>query len=419
MTATRADAEIHAAPSAEARAALDEWRTLEERRAALLARKRRKLRLKNRLRKRAPVWHVGSDSKLYKSRLGAIEMRDEVALLDQYALLERSIDDEERVVGERVRILADHVKDARVWSRVIAGERVFVRRFIAPQERAVRTMLGAQRRFLDRSKKDLFRYRKDNAVQGNLIFAVLVLPLFLFQLLLKLQDLLLLGVVGAQKKVADTAVDAPLTVASGYEVTKQELATAEGRRRLRLAVLTERLLTPERRTVLLFLAGVVLFALYLVAEVVIRAAYPGLLAAKQQWDLVFFYSIATRIVLPTPFEVLLPTATEVLGYWPTVLCTALGGVVGSWLLFLIGAEATAGLYKLAKGRLWLKKSLDWCARVGPRHGYWILFLVMGIPFSLDSVAAAGALFRLKLGWFLGVIFLSTVVRAVIFLELVA
>jgi uncharacterized membrane protein YdjX (TVP38/TMEM64 family) len=392
---------------------------LKRKRARLLHRKKRLLGARTRLLAGMPPrWRMARERRRWRHGLGAIEMRTEVALVDQFALMDRFLSPEGEIVAEAVAVDTAPNKDERWWSFVVRGEAILVRRFIRPQERFIRDLLRRQNAFIDRANGYANRKRRANPVSGALVKAALFLPILLLRLLVKLEGLLFLNVVKGQEALTGAAVSLPINVKTGFLATKEELRTEANRRKFRLSFLNERLWTPERRNALLFVFAIAAALVYVLSEVVFQLAWPSMISAKRTGDVVVLYAMATRLFLPTPFEPILISGAAKLGLVLAVTFAAIGATVGSYLLFILGSQVNQGLHIIAKKRPRLGKVLHWLEDRGRRHAYWMLGLLLAIPFSPDSLAVLGTLIRLRLSGFLLTIFLSTIIRSTIFLTLI-
>lgn len=370
--------------------------------------------------RRGPVWSVAAQKKWFPPRnLEALEIRADAALVDQDLYAFKYETDRGRPLDDGYRIATLHRPDRRFWSTIIRGERSLMRRLVRPQERFVGAILRPQEAVLD-SWTD---YRKEltrrNAALGVLATVLMLVPWAVFWVLYRVQAGILRGLVRSQRLVLDKTVDLPVIMKEGAIDTREEFATSAGRRGLLRALIDEEYITPERRRVLLFLTAVMLVASWFLAEIMIRFTYPEALEPKQMTDLVFFYAIGTRVALPLPFEPIVLAAHPVLGFWPTVFVSAIGAVVGSWILFMIGGEANKGLKRLFDEIPALKRALRWAERNARKFGYVVLGLILAIPFSPDTVPLViFSLLNLRMRWFLLTVFLATLVRITAFLLLV-
>src|SRR5688572_18199190 len=169
--------------------------------------------------------------------------------------------------------------------------------------------------------------------------------------------------------VTEDIPQAPGRVKAGAEASGRELSSAKGRRALLRGLFDERGLTQRRRIALLFLCCVFLGVAWVIMEVLTYVFWAELLAFKHETDLLLFYGIGTRLFLPTPFEVLLLRSAEVIGAPTAILIASIGATVGSWILFIVGAQANKGIEKWMAKRRWTQRSWDWLADNAERFGY--------------------------------------------------
>lgn len=367
--------------------------------------------------RRGPVWSVAAQKTWYPPRnLEALEIRADAALVDQDLYAFKYETDRGGPLDDGYRIATVHRPDHRFWSTIIRGERSLMRRLVRPQQRFVDAVLRPQRAVLDSWTEFLRELKAGHPALAVVLGIVMAVPYGVFWLLFKIQDALLRGLVRSQKMLLDKTVDLPIIMKEGAIETREEFATQTGRRGLLRALIDEEYLTPERRRVLLFMTGVMLAASWFLAEIMIRLTYPEAVPPKQMTDLVFFYAIGTRVALPLPFEPIVIAAQGVLGFWPTVLISAVGAVVGSWILFIIGGEANKGLKRLFDEIPALNRALQWAEKRARKFGYVVLGAILAIPFSPDTVPLViFSLLNLKMRWFLLTVFISTIVRISAFL----
>jgi membrane protein YqaA with SNARE-associated domain len=100
--------------------------------------------------------------------------------------------------------------------------------------------------------------------------------------------------------------------------------------------------------------------------------------------LVFFvFCVLAAIILPIPIEVALIGDPGI--YFPLkVLVLALGKSVGAAGVFIIGEKIEETVEKLRRWGWfrWLLKKSEWFVR---RYGYYALFVIMSIPFMVDTI----------------------------------
>lgn len=390
------------------------------RRRRLVERKRHLKEEKDRLNQhRGSVWAVAAQKRWFPPRnLDALEIRADAALVDQNLYAFRFQTDKGGSVGDGYRVSTLHRKDPRLWSSIIHGEREIMRRFVRPQERFAHRVLDPQRAVLDswsRWRRNLTRRHPVMAVAATVLMAV---PVAVFWILFKIQESILGGLVKVQRTLMDKSVDLPIIVKEGAIDTREEFSTSSGRRGLLRAMLDERALTPERRRVILFLSAITLVLAWAFAEIIISMTYPEAMPAKRSTDLIFGYAIATRVALPLPFEPILIGNYPILGLVPTILVAAMGAVVGSWLLFLIGSEANKGIKRLFEDNLVLDRALRFMERNAQKYGYVVLGVILSIPFSPDTVPLViFSLLNLRMRWFLLTVFVATIIRTTFFLSI--
>lgn len=212
---------------------------------------------------------------------------------------------------------------------------------------------------------------------------------------------------------------APRKIKAGVAASGEEISTRRGRRALLRALLDDRGLTQRRRIALLTLTCIVLGLAWLIMEIATFAFWRELLPFKHETDLLLFYGIGTRLFLPTPFEVLLLRSAAVIGPATAILVASIGATVGSWILFILGAQANKGLKVWTEKREWARKGWAWLERNAERFGYVLMGVILSIPFSPDAVTAVFTVLGLQMRWFLLTIFLSCILRLALFLWLFA
>jgi membrane protein DedA with SNARE-associated domain len=389
-------------------------------RQRLVERKRYLREERDRLeQRRGSIWAVAAQKRWYPPRnLEALEIRADAALVDQNLYAFRFQTEQGGSIGDGYRVSTLHRRDQRLWSAIIHGERQIMRRILRPQERFARHVLGPQRAVLDTWRRARRALSRRHPVVGMMATVLMAAPVAVFWILFKIQEAVLTGVVKAQRTLMDKTVDLPVMVKEGAMDTREEFATQSGRRGLLRATLNEEYLTPERRRVILFLSAVMLVLAWAFAEILITLTYPEALAAKRSTDLIFGYAIATRVALPLPFEPILIGHYPVLGLVPTIAVAAVGAVVGSWILFLVGTEANKGIKRLFEDNVMLDRALGWMERNARKYGYVVLGVILAIPFSPDTVPlVVFSMLNLRMRWFLLTVFVATLVRTTFFLSI--
>lgn len=145
-------------------------------------------------------------------------------------------------------------------------------------------------------------------------------------------------------------------------------------------------------------------------------ADPRALVTYQSVYSLFFYSLATSLLLPIPFEFILSNAAAHLGVLLTVLVAALGKVAGSWLVLMMGDRANQGLQELLKRRALLRRAFHRLMAFAQKYGYFAIFVIFAIPFMTDTAPLfILAVLRMKKLPFLAVTFVAIVVRSLIWI----
>jgi membrane protein DedA with SNARE-associated domain len=103
--------------------------------------------------------------------------------------------------------------------------------------------------------------------------------------------------------------------------------------------------------------------------------------------LVFGYSIAVAMVLPTPIE--LPLFVAIAGgsltlFTAALLAVALGKAVGAWLVFLLGLKVEGAMNRWAQRSKIIKRIMDALERFVRYTGTLGLFTLLSIPFMSDT-----------------------------------
>ncbi len=134
----------------------------------------------------------------------------------------------------------------------------------------------------------------------------------------------------------------------------------------------------------------------------------------------FVFSIGAAVALPIPVEAALVLAPEKMPFILPALALGVGKGVGAMAVFFIGAKVEQTVVRFARWGWfrWLLDKSEWFVR---RHGYLALFVILAVPFMLDTVPLyvfsllnkEGQLMRLR--WFTLVNVLAGVTRASIIL----
>jgi membrane protein DedA with SNARE-associated domain len=182
------------------------------------------------------------------------------------------------------------------------------------------------------------------------------------------------------------------------------------------SLVDESLLTPRRRkavfSILLWGSLAVWVSIGLVLFFVNRPA----LGTYQSVYSLFFYSLATSIFLPTPFEILLSNAKDHLGIPWTVLVAAVAKTAGAWIVLMLGAKANEGLETMLEKRPLLRKVFTAMERFAQKYGYFAVFVLFAIPFMSDTAPLfVLAVLNMRKSIFLGVTFAAIVVRSLLYI----
>lgn len=182
------------------------------------------------------------------------------------------------------------------------------------------------------------------------------------------------------------------------------------------SLVDESLLTPRRRkavfSILLWGSLLVWVTIGIVLAIVNR----GALGTYQSVYSLFFYSLATSIFLPTPFEILLSNAREHLGVFWTVLVAAVAKTIGAWIVLMLGDKANEGLETLLEKRAFLRKIFQGMERFAQKYGYFAVFALFAIPFMSDTAPLfVLAVLKMRKSIFLAVSFLAIVARSLLYI----
>lgn len=190
------------------------------------------------------------------------------------------------------------------------------------------------------------------------------------------------------------------------------------RKNLARALVDDEFLTARRRKAIFSILLWSTLFIYAAVAAVLYITNRGALPAYQSAYSLFFYSIATSLFLPTPFEVLLTKAAADIGNVATVAIAAFAKTVGSWLVLLMGDKANAGLNAVLEKRRFLKRIFDALQRFAQKFGYAAVFIMFAIPFMSDTAPLfILAVLHMKKLPFLVVTFVAIVVRSVLYLWL--
>ncbi len=196
------------------------------------------------------------------------------------------------------------------------------------------------------------------------------------------------------------------------------LRDGEQRRLLARALVDDALLTNRRRKAIFSILLWTMLSLWVIAGVIVGVVRGGDLQTYQSVYALFFYSLATSIFLPTPFEVLLGNAVDNLGVFWTVLVAALAKTGGSWVVLMMGAKANAGLQQILERYDTMNRIFDALERFAQKFGYSAVFILFSIPFMSDTAPLfILSVLNMRKSLFLAVTFAAIVTRSLLFIYL--
>jgi membrane protein DedA with SNARE-associated domain len=194
------------------------------------------------------------------------------------------------------------------------------------------------------------------------------------------------------------------------------LSNGEQRSLLLRSLVDESLLTPRRQKAVFSILLWGSLALWVTVGLVLFFVNRPALGTYQSVYSLFFYSLATSIFLPTPFEILLRNAVEHLDVWWTVLIAATAKTVGAWIVLLLGAKANEGLETMLEKRAFLRKVFSAMERFAQKYGYFAVFTLFAIPFMSDTAPLfVLAVLNMRKSIFLAVTFAAIVVRSLLYI----
>lgn len=188
------------------------------------------------------------------------------------------------------------------------------------------------------------------------------------------------------------------------------------RRLLARAMFDESLLTGQRRKALFSMLLWGGFALWLVAGIALAFVNREALPAYRSLFTLFFYSLATSLFLPTPFELILADAVKSIGVVWTVTVAAVAKVAGAWLVLMLGDKANRRVEGIISR--WPRAQRVWERMVAfaQRYGYAVVFGLFAIPFMTDTAPLfLLSVLNMRKGLFLAVTFVAIVVRSLLFI----
>lgn len=194
------------------------------------------------------------------------------------------------------------------------------------------------------------------------------------------------------------------------------LRDPEQRRQLARGLIAETGMTNRHRKALLSILLWSSVVIYLVAALILGIVNREALGTYQSvWSL-FFYSLATSLFLPTPFEIILQSAVERLGVLWTVLVASFAKTLGAYLVLLAGDRASQGLETVLRRRPVLRAGFNGLKALAKKFGLYFVFVMFVIPFNSDTAPLfLAALLRFNKMAFLATMFVAVVIRSLIFI----
>jgi membrane protein DedA with SNARE-associated domain len=195
------------------------------------------------------------------------------------------------------------------------------------------------------------------------------------------------------------------------------LLSEPGQRALLLrSLVDESLLTPRRRKAVFSILLWGSLALWVSVGLVLFFVNRPALGTYESVYSLFFYSLATSIFLPTPFEILLSNAVKHLSVWWVVLIAATAKTIGAWIVLMLGDKANEGLETLLEKRAVLRKLFNAMERFAQKYGYFAVFVLFAIPFMSDTAPLfVLAVLNMRKSIFLAVSFLAIVARSLLYI----
>ena len=194
------------------------------------------------------------------------------------------------------------------------------------------------------------------------------------------------------------------------------LRDPEQRRLLARALVDASLLTNQRRRAIFSMLLYASLFVWIVVGITLAVVNRDALADFQSGYALFFYSLATSLFLPTPFEIILGNAVDNIGVLATVLIAAIAKVIGAWLVLLMGDKANEGLNDLLSRRPKLDHGWRKVVAFAQKYGYSFVFVMFAIPFMSDTAPLfLLAVLNLRKGLFLAITFIAIVIRSLLFI----
>ncbi|UCD92221.1 MAG: hypothetical protein JSV43_08395 [Methanobacteriota archaeon] len=157
--------------------------------------------------------------------------------------------------------------------------------------------------------------------------------------------------------------------------------------------------------------------------------FTGILEALLSQPLLFFfllfiYSVLVAIILPIPIEIALVFAIGDIPFLIGVAITiGLGKTVGAMGIFYLGLKVEDNIRRWSSKYKWIDNFVKAMIKFVDKTGYWGFFILLSIPFMLDTVPIyIYSLFNeegrlMSRNYFLFTNFVAGIVRSVLFLIL--
>ena len=182
------------------------------------------------------------------------------------------------------------------------------------------------------------------------------------------------------------------------------------------SLVDESLLTPRRRKAVFSILLWGSLAVWVAVGVVLFFVNRPALGTYESVYSLFFYSLATSIFLPTPFEILLRNAVGHLGVLWTVLVAAVAKTAGAWIVLMLGAKANEGLETMLEKHAVLRRIFEGMERFAQKYGYFAVFILFAIPFMSDTAPLfVLAVLNMRKSVFLAVTFAAIVARSLLYI----
>lgn len=182
------------------------------------------------------------------------------------------------------------------------------------------------------------------------------------------------------------------------------------------SLVDESLLTPRRRKAVFSILLWGSLAIWVTIGLVIFFVNRPALGTYESVYSLFFYSLATSIFLPTPFEILLSNAVKHLAVLWVVLIAATAKTIGAWIVLLLGDKANEGLATMLEKHAFLRRTFEAMERFAKKYGYFAVFVIFAIPFMSDTAPLfILAVLDMRKSFFLGVSFLAIVARSLLYI----